>query len=243
VFVEANSVLEFRAPLSGCRAYLAVQGGFDLRPVLGSVATDARSGLGGLNGHWLTKHDRIAFSRPLQHAGLEAQWHTHYANPAFTRPGPLRLVPGSLWQQPGGVDTRGFLERQWHIAPDSDRMGIRLAETLTLELPGTQTSSVTGGSVLSSAVAFGSIQLPPDQRPIILAADRQTTGGYPLLGTLATVSHSPLAQLKPGDEVRFELIEVTEAQADWCRRELPFRRWQAHIRNWWQSAYVVQISS
>jgi allophanate hydrolase subunit 2 len=126
-------------------------------------------------------------------------------------------------------------------------MGIRLAETLALELPGTQPSplpdTVPGGSVLSSAVAFGSIQLPPDQRPIILAADRQTTGGYPLLGTLASVSHSALAQLKPGDAVRFEPIEVTEAQADWCRRELTFRRWQAHIRNWWQSSYVGQISS
>jgi antagonist of KipI len=240
VFVEANSVLEFRAPLSGCRAYLAVQGGFDLRPVLGSVATDARSGLGGLDGHWLTKHARIAFSRPLQHAGRQAHWHTHYANPAFARPGPLRLVRDSLWQQPGGVDTRGFLAQQWHIAPDSDRMGVRLAETLALELPRTQSSPLSntlpGGSVPSSAVAFGSIQLPPDQRPIILAADRQTTGGYPLLGTLASVSHSALAQLKPGDEVRFELIEVTEAQSDWCRRELRFRQWQAHIRNWWQSA-------
>jgi antagonist of KipI len=250
VFVETNSELGFSKPLWGCRAYLAVQGGFDLKPVLGSVATDARSGLGGLNGRWLAKHDRIAFGRPLQYAGRQAHWHTHYANPAFTRPGPLRLVPGSLWQHPGGVDTKGFLARQWHIAPDSDRMGIRLAETLTRELPGTPSSSVPdprpdtvpGGSVLSSAVAFGSVQLPPDQRPIILAADRQTTGGYPLLGTLASMWHSALAQLKPGDEVRFELIEVTEAQADWCRRELSFRRWQANIRNWWQSAYVGQIS-
>ena len=109
MFVEANSVLEFRAPLRGCRACLAVQGGFDLRPVLGSVATDARSGLGGRNGHWLAKHDRIGFSRPLQHAGRQAHWHTHYANPAFAQPGPLRLVPGSLWQKLEEVARRGFL--------------------------------------------------------------------------------------------------------------------------------------
>ena len=118
-------------------------------------------------------------------------------------------------------------------------MGIRLKETLTRELPRTHSGplsdAVPGGSVLSSAVAFGSIQVPPDQRPIILAADRQTTGGYPLLGTLASMSHSALAQLKPGDAVRFESIEVTGAQADWRRRQLPFRQWQAHIRNWWQS--------
>lgn len=244
VFVEADSVMEFRKPLRGCRAYLAVQGGFELEPVLGSVATDVRSGLGGLNGQWLAKNDIVAFRRPVQHAGRQVHWHTRYAHPAFTSPGPLCFIQGSLWQELSAAVQQDIVSRDWHIAPDSDRMGLRLAETLPHDpskpLPGPVAGPVAdrmqGGAMLSSAVAFGSIQIPPDQRPIILAADRQTTGGYPLLGTLASVSHSLLAQLKPGDAVRCELMDLADAQSEWRQRELPFRQWQAHIRNWWQSA-------
>lgn len=115
-------------------------------------------------------------------------------------------------------------------------MGIRLAESLPHDVPHPLLNKPPGGTMLSSAVAFGSIQLPPDNRPIILAADRQTTGGYPLLGTLASVSHSALAQLKPGDAVQFELIGLAEAQSLWRQRESSFRQWQTHIRNWWHDA-------
>jgi antagonist of KipI len=236
VFAAANSIIEFRKPLRGCRAYLAVQGGFDIQPVLGSVATDVRSGLGGLNGQWLAKNSRIAFKRPVQHVGREVHWHTRYANPAFAEPGPLRIIPGSLWQTLSAGTRQVFLSQEWHVAPDSDRMGIRLAESLPHELTATAPDPVPGGAMLSSAVAFGSIQLPPDGRPIILAADRQTIGGYPVLGTFASVSHSALAQLKTGDGLRCELMDVVEAQTQLRQRELPFRQWQTHIRNWWQAA-------
>jgi len=233
VFVPGDSVIEFKKPRQGCRAYLAVQGGFAVLPVLGSVATDVRSGLGGLNGTWLQKNDSLKFRHPAQHVGRQIHWHTHYANPAFARADPLSLIPDRLWHKLGEQERSGFLSHQWHIAADSDRMGIRLAESLAHDLP----DLLSGGSMLSSAVAFGSMQLPPDRRPIILAADRQTTGGYPLLGTLASVSHPSLAQLKPGDAVRFDLIELAEAQARWRQHQLSFRQWQTHSRNWWQSAH------
>ena len=236
VFAAANSVMEFSKPLRGCRAYLAVQGGLDIRPALGSVATDVRAGLGGLNGKWLARNDRIACKCPVQQAGRQVHWHTHYANPAFARPAQLLLIPGSLWQELNTQARQAFLSREWHVAPDSDRMGIHLAENFPHDVPGAMPDSEPGGAMLSSAVAFGSIQLPPDHRPIILAADRQTTGGYPVLGTLASVSHSALAQLKPGDGLRFELTDVVEAQSQWRQRELSFRQWQTHIRNWWQPA-------
>jgi len=236
VFVPADSVIEFNKPLRGCRAYLAVQGGFAILPVLGSVATDVRSGLGGLHGTLLKKNDSVAFKQPAQHVGRQIHWHTHYANPGFARTDPLRLIPDRLWHELSGQERQGFLSRQWHIAPESDRMGMRLAESLPHDLPGALPNKPPGGAMLSSAVAFGSVQLPPDNRPIILAADRQTTGGYPLLGTLASISHSSLAQLKPGDAVRFELIEPAEAQAEWRQHELSFRQWQTHIRNWWHDA-------
>ena len=236
VFVPADSVIECKKPMRGCRAYLAVQGGFDVVPILGSVATDVRSGLGGLNGTWLKRNDSVAFKHPAQHVGRQVLWHTHYANPAFARTDPLCLIPDRLWHKLSEQERQSFLAHEWHIAPDSDRMGIRLAETLARDLPDPLPNNSPNESMLSSAVAFGSIQVPPDNRPIILAADRQTTGGYPLLGTIATVSHSSLAQLMPGDAVRFELIELTEAQSQWRQRELPFRQWQSHIRNWWHDA-------
>lgn len=229
VWVPADSVIELRKPLIGCRAYLAVQGGFAGVPVLGSVATDVRSGFGGLNGTWLKKNDSVAFKRPAQHTERHVSWYTRYANPAFARPAPLRFVADRLWQNMHEQQQQSLLLHDWHVAPDSDRMGFRLAESLPGRLP--------VESMLSSAVAFGSIQIPPDQRPIILAADRQTTGGYPLMGTLAGISHSSLAQLKPGDTVRFELMELAQAQSQWRQRELPFRQWQTQIKNWWQSAH------
>jgi antagonist of KipI len=239
VFVPADSVIEFKKPLRGCRAYLAVQGGFELVPVLGSVATDVRSGLGGLHGTWLKKNDSVAFKHAAQELARQVHWHTHYANPAFARTGPLHFIPDRLWHKLGEQVRLGFLSHHWHIAPESDRMGIRLADSLPQDMPDPALNIVPnnspGGSLLSSAVAFGSIQVPPDNRPIILAADRQTTGGYPLLGTLASISHSCLAQLKPDDAVRFELIELADAQSEWRQRELAFRQWQTHCRNWWQS--------
>jgi allophanate hydrolase subunit 2 len=181
-----------------------------------------------LNGTWLKKNDSVAFKRPAQHTERHVSWYTRYANPAFARPAPLRFVADRLWQNMHEQQQQSLLLHDWHVAPDSDRMGFRLAESLPGSLP--------VESMLSSAVAFGSIQIPPDQRPIILAADRQTTGGYPLMGTLAGISHSSLAQLKPGDTVRFELIELAQAQSQWRQRELPFRQWQTQIKNWWQSA-------
>jgi antagonist of KipI len=91
-------------------------------------------------------------------------------------------------------------------------------------------------SVLSSAVAFGSIQLPPDNCPIILTADRQSTGGYPVIGTVASVSHSSLAQCKPGDKLNFMSMPLEQAQHLLAQRELEFVRWQQHLLSWWQNA-------
>lgn len=105
-------------------------------------------------------------------------------------------------------------------------MGLRLNEALG----GTSFQQ----SLLSSAVAFGSIQLPPDNRPILLAADRQTTGGYPLLGTLATVSHAGLAQAKPGDTLHFKQVTCDAAQQQWLQRERAFGLWQQQIQHWWR---------
>jgi antagonist of KipI len=100
---------------------------------------------------------------------------------------------------------------RFRVSPRSDRMGYRLeGEPLRLTEP---------LELLSEAVVFGTIQLPPDGQPIVLMADRQTTGGYPRIGEVATVDLPLLAQLKPGDQLSFRPISLEEAQALYVARE------------------------
>ena len=100
---------------------------------------------------------------------------------------------------------------QYRIAPDSDRMGYRLeGPVLALKQP---------TEILPEAVTFGSIQVPPDGRPIVLMANRQTTGGYPRIGEVSAVDLPMLAQLPPGDTLRFEPIAPEDSQRLYLQRD------------------------
>jgi antagonist of KipI len=227
VWIEAGSLLEFGRAAHGCRAYLAVQGGFHAEPSLGSVATDSRAGLGGWHARWFQKGDCLLLRSSPAHAGKPIRWHTSFANPAFDDDGPLLMVPGTHWPTLSAQQRDFFLHQGWTVSKDADRMGLRLQQALP--------DPVCSASMLSGPVTFGSIQLPPDNRPIILAADRQTTGGYPLLGTLASVSHARLAQCKPGDTLHFSCVDLQTAQRRLLAREHHFREWQTHMHNWWRN--------
>lgn len=228
VVVEAGCIIRFRQARRGCRAYLAVQGGFSIEPVLGSAATDARSGFGGHHGRWLQRGDAIAYRAGMAHNARAFAWRTAWANPDFGDDQPLPFISGDAWPLLSAEYRTAWLQRPWLVSKDSDRMGIRLADALPLP--------EALASVLSSAVAFGSVQLPPDGRPIILAADRQTTGGYPLIGTLSGLARSRLAQCKPGDTLQFAMIDLQDAQRRCRTQETTFRQWQNHMRQLWQNA-------
>ncbi|MFY8205849.1 MAG: biotin-dependent carboxyltransferase family protein, partial [Arenimonas sp.] len=159
VMLEAGTMLHFKQPRQGCRAYLAVQGGFSAEPVLGSVATDIRSGIGGYHGRAFQRGDRIGYAA-CRHPGKTVRWHTAWANPAFPEEGPLPFIPGSHWSWLDENRQEQFCDTDWRISRHSDRMGLRLEQALHPETP--------WPSLLSSGVAFGSIQLPPDGHPIIL---------------------------------------------------------------------------
>ena len=104
-----------------------------------------------------------------------------------------------------------FLGVEYRIATDSDRMGYRLeGPSLALKEP---------AEILPEAVTFGSIQVPPDGRPIVLMANRQTTGGYPRVGEVSTVDLPLLAQLPPGDTLRFEPIKPEDSQRLYLQRD------------------------
>jgi allophanate hydrolase subunit 2 len=168
-----------------------------------------RAHFGGHDGRALRAGDRLRIgamseeSRRLHGrlAQADRPWHadthgfgreTHgIADPAS----PLRLIPGDGFAQLAETSRMALLSERFRVSTKSDRMGYRL--------DGPELLLIGRREMTSEGVAWGAVQLPPDGRPIILLADRQTTGGYPVIGHVATVDRGLLAQRKPGDEIRF----------------------------------------
>ncbi|MDR3673570.1 MAG: biotin-dependent carboxyltransferase family protein [Holophaga sp.] len=227
--VRAGATLAFGAPLQGCRCYLAAAGGFQVPPVMGSASTQAKAGFGGFQGRPLQRGDQLktGTARELYPAlrerfarggqpSLGLDWFpAWYRELDFLRPASLRVIPGPQWPCLTAAARSAFLEQSFQVAPNSDRMGLRLSgPRLTLERP---------MEMISSGVATGTVQLPPDGSPILLMADHQTTGGYPRLGELASVDLARAAQLRSLESVRFATITLETAQALLLEREARFR--------------------
>ncbi|MGO4329302.1 biotin-dependent carboxyltransferase family protein [Cupriavidus sp. M-11] len=202
--VAAGAVLAFGKRRSGLRAYLAVHGGFALTPVMSSCSTFVRGGYGGAAGKPLRKGDHIALrggvAAPVRDAGSPA-----FPADVLTAPDlPVRVVAGREWACFSDAARHALVSEPFRIGAQSDRMGYRLEGTpLALAAP---------AEMLSEAVAFGTIQVPPDGQPIVLMADRQTTGGYPKIAHVCAVDLPRLAQKMPSEAVRFALIDLREAQ-------------------------------
>jgi antagonist of KipI len=225
VLVRAGSVLDLAVCRLGCRAYLAVAGGFDVPVVMGSKSTYLPAALGGFHGRALKRGDELPLQpapndlypglvRALQTAEdfVCPKWSVH-ANAALLAHDHhrIRFIQGRHFALFSEASRAQFLSAEFRIAANSDRMGYRLeGPTLTLSEP---------GEILPEAVTFGSIQVPPDGRPIVLMANRQTTGGYPLIAEVASVDLPLLAQLPPGDTLRFEPITLEHAQQLYLQRE------------------------
>ena len=224
-WVPGGATLAFDAPRAGCRAYLAIAGGVAVPPVLGSRSTFVRAGLGGLDGRALRRDDVLSCGEPSELATCiaaslrredgrvaVASWGVGPSlRPAYSGAPVVRLVPGAHEQALSPTARDRLYDTEFRISSQSDRMGYRL-EGPTLELAAPL-------ELLSEPVAFGTVQLPPGGSPIILMADRQTTGGYPRIGEVATVDLPLLAQLRPGDRVRFRAISLEEAQRLYLVRE------------------------
>ncbi len=219
IWVESGSRLAFGQCVAGCRAYLAFAGGIDVPEVLGSRSTYLRTGFGGMQGRAIKAGDRIGTvaskttlypalrsSRMFAVNGFAApNWSARVeSDRLYLRPQRIRFVAGRHWEQLPSRGRSQFLGENFRVGAASDRMGYRL-EGVVMERH-------SHGDIASEAVAFGTIQLPPDGNPIVLMADRQTIGGYPRVGEVASVDLPLLAQLKPGDSLRFEQVSLAEAQ-------------------------------
>jgi urea carboxylase len=196
--VEAGATLDFSKPTRGARAYLAIAGGFQVRRVLGSAATDLRAGFGG---HVLRAGDWLEFGA----AGAipsPGDWHVGRGG-RDTRI-ELRFLPGVQQDEFTEQARHRLRNESYQLTPSSDRMGARLAGArLDLKSP---------REMLSQPVACGSVQVPPDGQPIILLAERQTIGGYPQIGHVISVDLPQLARAWPGTRIEFREVTWQEAQ-------------------------------
>lgn len=189
--------VRFAGRRRGARAYLAVHGGFDVDAAFGSRATSVISVMGPFGGRALRAGDRL----PIGKAGG--------ALLTAGRPLPLpaggarvRVIPGPHDWMFTDEAIDALLHTRYAVTPQSNRMGYRLE--------GTRLKHVDRADILSDATPIGSLQVPASGQPILLMADRQTTGGYPKIATVITADLPMAGQLAPGDWIEF----VRSSRAD-----------------------------
>lgn len=215
VLVKRGSVLSFTAPRKGVYGYLAIAGNSLAVPeVMGSRSTNLKCAIGGWKGGKLTTGDYLPFatknveflpnlaSHMIDYDSDFYQWDADEIT--------LRVVPGPQDDMFTEEGQHTFYSETYHTTPQCDRMGFRL--------DGPAIDTVDGSDIISDGIAFGAVQVPNHGRPIIMLADRQTTGGYAKIGTVATADIPKLVQCAPGRAIRFERVSVQEAQ-DLCRAE------------------------
>lgn len=210
--VRPGSVLRFGSRRYGARAYLAVSGGIDTPTVLGSRATHLPTSTGGFDGRALRRGDRL----PLGAAGLAARPPRFRASTAAGDDpiAVVRVLPGPEHERCGPTALEALVSAPYHVNVQSDRMGYRLSGP-ALVLPD------GSADIISDAVPAGTIQVPASGQPLVLMADRQTSGGYARLATVITADLGRVGQACPGDRVRFQLCTSAEALAALVARERP----------------------
>lgn len=203
----------------GCRAYLGFGGGVAVPEVLGSRSTYLPAGFGGFQGRALRRGDVVDV---LDGGGGGAAGRVpEELVPPYGRPGEVvevRAVPGPQDDAFTEGGRRTFFQSVYEVSAQADRMGCRLT--------GPWIEHGGPAELISEGVAWGSVQVPGSGEPLVLLADRQTTGGYPKIATVATVDLPLLAQVVPGDRVRFREATLMEAREALVWAEYRRRRWE-----------------
>ena len=200
--LRAGDVVKLGPARVGTRAYVAIAGGIDVPPVLGSRSTFLRGRLGGLEGRTLRKGDVLrVFPAPLPPVGSVPE----RSRPAFESDPTVRVVLGPQADRFTDEGVADFLGGAYEMLPQSDRMGARFA--------GPRIAHRRGHDIISDGIALGTIQVPGDGQPIALLVDRQSTGGYTKLATICSFDIGRLGQVKPGGRVRFAAVGVADSHA------------------------------
>ena len=200
IALDTGDVVKLGAARAGVRSYVAFSGGLDVPLVLGSRSTYVRGRMGGLEGRALRKGDALSSlpSRPVRPRRVEPG-----AVPDYRSAQPIRLVLGPQDDRFTDAGIRALLGSPYEVLPQSDRMGARLR--------GPRIEHARGHDIISDGIALGSVQVPGDGQPIVLLADRQSTGGYTKLATVCSSDIGRVGQARPGQSLRFQAVGVAEA--------------------------------
>ncbi|MHB1133392.1 MAG: 5-oxoprolinase subunit C family protein [Chloroflexota bacterium] len=201
--LAAGDELAFDGPASGCRAYLAVAGGFDVPVLLGSRSTYLRGGFGGVEGRALRAGDLLGLRAPGA-ARVAPRLAGAFRPPAYSAEPTVRVVLGPQADRFTAAGIETFLSSVYELSGQSDRMGARLK--------GPAIAHTRGPDVVSDGITLGNVQVPGDGQPIVMLADRQTTGGYTKIATVIGADIHHLAQCLPGaSRLRFLAVDLAEA--------------------------------
>lgn len=195
---------------NGCRTYIAFAGGLDVPLVMGSKSTLMRNNLGGIEGRKLIKGDKIEFCAPkteLPNMNIRKLVPERFPQKELT----LRVVTGPQDNEFSEEELRKFFWYGAKITNEFDRMGCRLEREEPLKHKG-------DGNIITDGISFGSIQVPTNGQPIIMLADRQSTGGYTKIGTVISVDLPKLTQSMAGYHVRFIRVGIELAQELYVRQ-------------------------
>lgn len=226
IYLKEACVLNFGACIAGCRSYLAMAGGFEVPEVMESKSTYLRAQFGGFNGRTLKKGDILNLGvKSVEAKKIIEKLQQITSKGEFTAPS--WYIGDSIAENSNSTFVRVFKDRQFNniseesvnkffnsefnVDNKSDRMGYRLC--------GEKIELKESLEMISEEVSVGTIQIPPDGNPIILLADRQTTGGYPKLAHVASVDIQKIVQLKPNDKIKFKQITLKEAEKLYLERE------------------------
>jgi len=202
IFVHKGQSLSFGQPKKGVYTYIAVAGGIDVPVVMGSRSTYVKAGIGGIEGRFLQKDDLLPSGKVTGKNRVRRL--PDNLIPNYQSDQKIRVILGpdrdAFLQE--SIET--FLTGTYEITKQTDRMGMRLN--------GPKLQHVTGADIISDSIFPGTVQVPANGQPIILLADRQTTGGYTRIATVISVDIARVAQNLPGRKLQFEAISVHEAQ-------------------------------
>lgn len=224
ILAEEGSMLCFGKVKSGCRTYVTFAGGIHIDRTMGSKSTYIRAAIGGIEGRMLKKGDYFQLGEQSEMASrfiedlqkgehIKTKWAiSSSVRPKYKKDPKLRVITDFEYDQFKEESKKAFFTKEYKVSNYADRMGYRVE--------GEVLNRIEEKEILSSPVTFGTIQVPNGGQPIILMADRQTTGGYPRIGNIISVDLPLLAQLKPGDYVSFEKITLEEAEQLYIEQEV-----------------------
>jgi antagonist of KipI len=201
LFLGRGDRLKFGPRRTGARAYIAIGGGFEGDRWLGSRSTSLMAGRGGRHGRTLATGDELVLSAERSAPAVAGRHLPHTVRPAYSDH-VVHAMPGPHLRRLDAESRRLLFTSLFTVSRDADRMGYRL------EGPGLATS---GDELLSFGLVAGAVQVPRSGQPILLMADHQTAGGYPVAAVVISASMPIAAQLAPGDPVRFAQTTAAEA--------------------------------